>query len=120
MNKDDWKKRINDAARDAGTYQPFFDDIIDTLAGIMENRDKAQEQFEERFGAQPVVAHTNKAGATNIVKNPALAMVNDLNATALSYWRDLGLTPKGFTAMQKNGFKPKEGTFEDLLKNIGI
>ena len=118
-NKKTWQKRIKQAAIDAGTYEPFFDDVIETLAGIMEKRDRTEEQFEET-GGNAVVAHTNKSGATNLVKNPLLVMVNDLNATALSYWRDLGLTPKGFTAMQKNGFKPKEATFEDLLADIGI
>lgn len=119
MTKGEWKKRIEQAAQDAGTYQPFFDDMINTLAGIMENRDRSQEMFE-KSGGNPVITHTNKGGATNIVKHPALVMVNDLNATALTYWRDLGLTPKGFSMMQKNGFKPKESTFEDLLEGIGI
>ena len=119
MIKHEWKTRIEQAARDAGTYEPFFDDVINTLAGIMENRDRAQEQFEVS-GGEPVITHTNKGGNTNIVKHPALVMVNDLNATALAYWRDLGLTPKGFTTMQKAGFKPREATFEDLLSGIGI
>lgn len=120
MNKEEWKERIIDASKEAGTYLPQFDDIIETLAGIMENRDKAQEQFTKQFGGKPVVAHTNKGGNTNLVKNPALVMVNDLNATALSYWRDLGLTPKGFQTLQSNGFKKQEASLEDVLKNIGI
>lgn len=119
MNRAEWATKIEQSCRDAGTYQPYFGDIIGTLAGIMENRDIAQEQFEES-GGLAVIEHTNQGGNTNVVKNPALVMVNDLNATALAYWRDLGLTPKGFTAMQKGGFKPKETSFEDLLSNIGI
>lgn len=120
MNKDEWVVRIKIACTEAGTYQKWFDDIIDTLAGIMENRDKAQDQFINTFGGKPVVSHTNKGGNTNLVKNPALVLVNDLNATALSYWRDLGLTPKGFQQMQSSGFKKQEATFEDVLKNIGL
>ena len=120
MNKQEWENRIKQASRDAGTYQSHFDDIIETLASIMENRDKAQEQFIKQFGGKPVVAHTNKGGNTNLVKNPALVMVNDLNATALSYWRDLGLTPKGFQTLQTNGFKKQDTSLEDVLANIGI
>ena len=114
-----WQKRIKEATVDAGTYQPFFDDVIETLAGIMEKRDRAELQFEQS-GGDAVIQHTNKSGATNLVKNPLLVVVNDLDSTALSYWRDLGLTPKGYTAMQKNGFQKAEGSFEDLLRNIGI
>lgn len=119
MESEAWKVRIRQAAKDAGTYQPFFEDIIETLAGIMENRDRAEAQFKAT-GGNAVISHTNKGGNTNLVKNPLLVMVNDLNAAALAYWRDLGLTPKGFQAMQRNGLQPKEATFEDLLRNIGV
>lgn len=119
MTRAEWENRIKRATEEAGTYQPFFDDIIDTLAGIMEKRDRTERQFEET-GGNAVIQHTNKGGNTNLVKNPLLVMVNDLNSTALAYWRDLGLTPKGFQSMKKNGFEKKEATFEDLLKDIGI
>lgn len=104
---------------DAGTYEEWFDDAIDTLAGILENRDRAQEQFKA-LNSNPVVTHTNKGGNTNLVKNPALVIINEMNAQALAFWRELGLTPKGFQAMQKNGFKKPEASFEDILSGIGI
>ena len=119
MTKKDWKDRIRTSTEEAGTYQPFFDDIIDTLAGIMEKRDRTERQFEET-GGNAVIQHTNKGGNTNLVKNPLLVMVNDLNSTALAYWKELGLTSKAFVQMKKNGFEKKEATFEDLLKDIGI
>lgn len=119
MNKEDWKIRIEQACKDAGTYQPSFDDVVTTLAGILENRDRAQEQFE-KMGCSPIVSHTNKGGSTNLVKNPALVVINDCNAQALTFWKELGLTARSYQTMQKNGFQRSEGTFEDLLKNIGI
>lgn len=119
MNKAQWKSIINKACSDAGTYKPWFDQVIETLAGILETRDEAVTQYEIS-GANPVVQHTNKGGATNVVKNPALVVINEMNAQALQFWRELGLTPKGFQAMQKNGFKKPETTFEDLLAGIGI
>lgn len=119
MNKTDWKNRIEKAAREAGTYEPHFDDVIETLAGILENRDRAQEQFEA-MNCKPVVSHTNKGGAVNLVKNPALVIINECNAQALTFWKELGLTAKSYQAMQKNGFEKKTGSFGDLLKGIGI
>ena len=119
MDQKTWKRKINKACRDAGTYQKWFDPIIDTLAQIMENRDLAQEQFIAS-GNNPVIMHTNKGGNTNIVKNPALVMVNDLNATALSYWRDLGLTPAGFKKLGETITVKKEKSFEDLLSKMGV
>ena len=119
MNKATWKRRIKKACSEVGTYKPQFEAMIDTLAGILETRDEAVKQYEIS-GGNPVVQHTNKGGATNVVKNPALVIITDMNAQALQFWRELGLTPKGFQAMQKNGFKREEASFEDLLSGIGI
>ena len=104
---------------DAGTYEVYFDDVIDTLAWIMENRDRAQDQYEES-GGNPVVVHKNKGGHSNVVKNPALVMVNECNSAALTYWKELGLTAKAFQQMQKNGFQKKETSLEEVLGRIGI
>ena len=94
MNKEEWKAIILKSTDEAGTYRKCFDSVIDTLAGIMEMRDDALERFYD-YGGNTVIEYTNKAGNTNVVKNPALVVVDDLNKTALAYWRDLGLTPAG-------------------------
>lgn len=115
-----WRRKIREACEDAGTYQPFFDMAIDQLAGIMETRDAAQAQFKES-GNMPVVMHVNKGGHKNVAKNPALTVINECNQQALAYWRDLGLTPKGFKALGNDtASTKKEATFEDLLSGIGI
>lgn len=121
MKKASWKTKIMKACQEAGTYRPFFDSVIDTLAGIMESRDDAQEKFNAS-GGQTVVMHTNKGGATNIVKNPALVVVDDLNKTALAYWRDLGLTPAGLKRIDEGAMKGKKNraSFGDVLKDLGI
>ena len=113
MKKKTWLKRIKDSARAAGTYKPCFDSVIDTLAGIMEMRDDAMQRFKES-GGETIVKHTNKSGATNTVKNPALVVVDDLNKTALAYWRDLGLTPAGLKRITE--FNPKEGEKKSALE----
>ena len=109
MMRDQWKRKIKAASRKAGTYKPYFESVIDTLAGIMELRDKAQEQFEAS-GGQTIVRYTNKAGATNPAKNPALIVIMDCNAQALAYWRDLGLTPAGLKRINEEGLKEAKAT----------
>lgn len=120
MDKKQWKNKIKRECKKAGTYQPFFDSVIDTLSGIMEMRDAAEEQYR-KSGGSPVVMHTNKAGATNIVKNPALAVIMDCNTQALAYWRELGLTSKSFKQMTGElAPKEEEGSFEQFLSGLGI
>ena len=99
MKKKTWKSRIKKACRMAGTYQPFFDHVIDALAGIMEMRDNAREKFEES-GSDTVVEHTNKGGETNLVKNPSLVVIMECDSLALAYWKELGLTSKAYKTIK--------------------
>ena len=107
MKKKTWETKIKTACKAAGTYQPFIDAAIATLAGILEMRDNAQEKFEQS-GGNTIVKHTNKGGSTNIVKNPALQVIMDCNAQALTYWRELGLTPAGLKRINDEGLKVRE------------
>lgn len=119
MKKTTWKRRIREACEAAGTYRPFFDPVIDTLAGIMEMRDNAEKKFEQS-GGNTIVKHTNKSGGTNIVKNPALVVIMDCNTQALAYWRDLGLTPAGLKRIDENAVKKKkENALAEALRSIG-
>lgn len=107
MDKANWKTEIQAACEAVGTYKPAFDHVIDTLAGILEARDDAQAAFE-KSGGKTVVKHVNKGGNPNLVKNPALVVIDDLNKTALQYWRDLGLTPAGLRRIDEKAMKPKK------------
>ena len=119
MDKSAWIERIRANATSAGTYRPYFDDVIDTLADILERRDIAREMFEAS-GGNIIVNHTNKAGATNIEQNPVLRMVNDLNRDALAYWRDLGLTPAGLKRIDEQSMKQrKKSALVEALKGLG-
>ena len=118
MKKSTWKSRIVKACRDAGTYRDFFLPVIDTLAGILEKRDDAQEMFVSS-GGEILVEHTNKAGATNVEQNPALRLINDLNRDALAYWRDLGLTPAGLKKIDEEAMKPKkQNSLDKVLSEL--
>lgn len=119
MDKSAWVERIRASAVSAGTYRPYFDDVIDTLADILERRDIARELFAAS-GGNVLVYHTNKAGATNIEQNPVLRMVNDLNRDALTYWRDLGLTPAGLKRIDEQSMKQrKKSALAEALRGIG-
>lgn len=87
----------------------------------METRDTAQGKYEDA-GSVPVVEHTNRSGMTNIVKNPALVVIMDCNAQALSYWRDLGLTPAGLRKLNEKAMKEpeKKESFAEVLAGLGV
>ena len=77
--------------------------VVRTLADILEQRDAVYKEYKAE-GSRPVVEYTNKAGATNCTKNPLLILWDELNTTALTYWRDLGLTPSAYKKI--TGDKP--------------
>lgn len=116
-----WKQRIKKATLEAGTYRPYFDQVIATLADILQRKDEAVDLFK-KSGGKVVVAHTNKAGATNLEKNPCLKVIEDCEATALTYWRDLGLTPAGLKRINeesmKNGGIAEKVSFGSLLNEL--
>lgn len=115
-----WKKRIKEACIEAQTYRPYFDQVIDTVAEILALRDDARERFKQ-MGGETVVVHTNKNGEKNPVKNPALVIINDMNQTALAYFRDLGLTPAGLRKIDQSLMKgSQKSNFAEILQNIGI
>ena len=119
MKKKTWKARIKKACTEAGTYRPFFDTVIDELAGIMERRDMALDAFQ-KTGGNVIVKHTNKNGSANLEQNPALRLVNDLNRDALAYWRDLGLTPAGLKKInEKSMEKPKRSALAEARRALG-
>ena len=118
MNRTEWVVRIRTCCQQAGTYREYFEDVIATLADILERRDEVQKEFEES-GAEIMVEYTNKGGATNMMQNPMLRMVNDLNRDALAYWRDLGLTPAGLKRIDEGAMKQrKKSALGEALKGL--
>lgn len=118
MTKAAWKKKIKSACEDAGTYETWCDIVIESLASILEKRDAAENQYRA-LKSLPVIVHTNKAGASNPTKNPALVVWNDLNTSALAYWRELGLTPSAFRKLTGDALrKERTGGLENALKSL--
>lgn len=119
MKKAAWKKKIVQQCKAVGTYRDAFVMVIETLAETLEQRDLVFGQYIET-GANPVVEYTNKFGATNTSKNPLLVLWDDLNKSALAYWRDLGLTPAGLRKIDETAMKKKKGNaLAEALKGLG-
>lgn len=116
MEKSKWKSKIVEACKEAGTYEPFFEQVIDALASILEKRDEAEKQFKAS-GSKATVTHVNRAKESNTAKNPELTIIIDLNAQALAYWRDLGLTPSGLKKLNVTKAK-SENALESILASI--
>lgn len=89
---EDWTRAIKRECKTNGTYQKTDDNIIRILAEIMVKRTLAEREFLQA-GGHTVITHTNKAGATNVCRNPILTTWMDLTTAALPYWRELGLSP---------------------------
>lgn len=119
MKKAAWKKRIIESCLSVGTYRPAFDDVIDTLAWILETRDDAIAEYEDS-GKVPTVEHTNRSGITNVEQNPVLRLINDLNRDALTHFRDLGLTAAGLKKIDENALKQKKtSSLAKVLSELG-
>lgn len=118
MDKVRWKTRIKKACIAAGTYKPFFDDLISTLAGILERRDECERQYAET-GEGMTIERTNKAGFSTMVKNPTMVFYDDFCNTALRYWKELGLTPAQLKKISDDSFsKPREEKKGNDLINL--
>ena len=118
MEKEKWKDEIIKACKDAGTYQTYFEAVIDTLAKVLEERDKADEQYAQS-GSNPTIIHVNRAKEKNVTKNPILVMRNELNTQALALWRELGLTPKGLRTLTADVVeRSTSGGLEKLLAKL--
>lgn len=118
MNAKEWQKAINKALSGLGQTDKAYKAVIDTLSDILEQRDRTYEKYIED-GAEPVMEYTNKGGSTNTVKNPLLVLWDDLNKSALAYWRELGLTPSSYKKMTGDSpKKEKPGGLSAALKSI--
>lgn len=115
MDAKKWKTVIKRQVKSIDFDPKKYEAIIQTLSDILEQRDAVYEQYIDE-GAQPVVEYTNKGGATNTTKNPLLILWNDLNGQALTYWRELGLTPSSYKKMV--GTQPKDKKTSALVEAL--
>lgn len=105
MDKAQWKTVIEGQICFEPEFANSFQTTIMILSEILEERDRVYQAYYEA-GAKPVVEFTQDRGAVNLKQNPLLRQWNELNTTALSYMRDLGITPAGLRKIQ--GSLPKQ------------
>lgn len=100
----------------AGTYNEAFEPVIKMLAKTQTELSKAEKLWRSEAGGNGefVSEYTNKAGATNVVKNPYYAVVEDLRADIIAISGQLGLTPQGQRRVIGNG-KLKSGKQNNAL-----
>ena len=107
MSKTKWKNLIKKQLTALGLQNDAYGSTVESLAAILEQRDKTFEEFQQN-GGKSVIEYTNKGGSTNMAKNPLLVLWDDLNKTALAYWRELGLTPSSYKKLTGTGAKQEE------------
>ena len=107
MSETKWKNLIKKQLTALGLQNDAYESTIESLAAILEQRDKTYDEFQQS-GGKSVIEYTNKGGSTNMTKNPLLVLWDDLNKTALAYWRELGLTPSSYKKLTGTGAKQEE------------
>lgn len=105
MTSKSWKNLIKKQLSALGQEEKAYDSVVSTLADVLAQRDAVYEQYKAE-GCKPVLEHTNNRGSANVVKNPLVVLWDDLNKSALAYWRELGLTPSSYKKM--TGDAPKK------------
>ena len=115
-----YKKQIINKMKQVGTYNTSFMYTINTLAKVLADYEKTTNLYE-RTGGQIIVKHTNKSGATNIVKNPLYQAIEKQRDDIIAYSRELGLTPAGLKRIQdKDNTSKKESRLEMMLHELTI
>lgn len=111
MEAKKWESKIKSMCKKSGIIAADYAPVIQTLASILEKRDSVLAEFEAG-GANAVITYTNKGGKSNPVKNPLVVIWDDLNKSALAYWRELGLTPSSYRKLSGEG--PSKGKASGL------
>lgn len=120
MDAKGWRKKIKKQCETLGTMRDEFIPVIESLANILEERDRAYQAYIDD-GARPTIMRISDRGSENPAKNPLLTTWMDLNNQALTFYRDLGLTPAGLKKLNDNALKvEKKTSFADVLASIGI
>ncbi|MDO4564833.1 MAG: P27 family phage terminase small subunit [Clostridia bacterium] len=119
MTKATYRRKIRDAMKSLGVYRSEFDTAISQLAELKESRDITAERYEIS-GGLPVITHVNKSGASNLVKNPILCVMDKMDEMILKYMSELGLTPRGLLRLDKKGLKsrPSASKLEGFLNDF--
>ena len=117
MTAKQWKKTIEEQIKFDSNYIPAFKTTIQILSEMLEERDRVYSAYLDA-GAQPVIEFTSDRGAVNLKPNPLLKQWQEINASALLYLRDLGLTAAGLRKLQGQLPEKPQRTCEDIMRQI--
>lgn len=107
MTEPEYAEQITSRCESLGTWREEFASTRTRLAKIYVRIDVVEAEYE-RTGAHPIVTHTNKAGAKNAARNPFLVELDTLYDQALTYERELGLTPAALRKINEDALKPRK------------
>lgn len=114
MTSKKWVAEIKKQMVKKGVDSDGFGNVIQTLAELLEERDKIYALYKKE-GSQTLVEYTSNRGEVNMILNPLLKEWNGMNRDALVYWRELGLTPAGLKKINEDSMKQNEGSSLDKV-----
>ena len=118
MTSKSWITEIKKQMTLKGVETSGFGNVIQTLAEILEQRDKLYKQYQDE-GSEVMVPYVSDRGQENMIINPLLKEWQNMNRDALVYWRELGLTPAGLKKLNENSMKPAEQSpLDKVLANL--
>lgn len=113
-----WIKEIKTQMTLKNVDYSGFENVIQTLSELLEQRDKIFKQYQDE-GSIIMVEYTSNRGETNLVINPLLKEWQNMNRDALVYWRELGLTPAGLKKLCDDSMnKPEASPLDKVLENL--
>ena len=119
MKKNSYKRNIKGTMKQLDLYNPMYDLTIETLAEILETRDTIREQYEAE-GSQPVMVRVSDRGAENPSKNPLLQLLNEQQRLALSFMKELGMSPSALKKISEELVSPTVNNEEtkDMMSGV--
>jgi len=120
MTSKKWITQIKKKMAVVGVKFEGFENVVKTLAEILEERDRVYEQYQDE-GSQPMVEYVSDRGGRNMIVNPLLKEWQQMNRDALVYWKELGLTPAGLKKLNEeavNAAQDKRSALDKVLSNL--
>lgn len=118
MTSKSWITEIKKQMTLKGVETAGFGNVIQTLAELLEQRDKLFKQYQDE-GSEVMVLYISDRGQENMIINPLLKEWQNMNRDALVYWRELGLTPAGLKKLNDDSMKPAEQSpLDKVLANL--
>lgn len=112
-----YKRDINRMMKKVGTYNKSFEITINAFAKLLYDYQETLAMFE-KTGGNVVISHTNKNGATNIIKNPLYQSIEKMRTDIITYARELGLTPAGLKKLNQELQEEKESPLDSVLEKL--